>query len=161
MTLPKTATTLFASVAALAMLPAMAASTTGGTVKTIDVSVAGFDLTDANDAKVVLANEVTKLVRGKDAAKAAEATASQTFAGGGTGDDLPSVAVGSEGMRIGALLTQIGFTASNGEAKRKISEGAVRLDGLPIIDPGTLVEVGEGDQRKLSLGKKKHGIVVR
>ncbi|NQY97045.1 MAG: UrcA family protein [Henriciella sp.] len=54
MTLPKTATTLFASVAALAMLPAMAASTTGGTVKTIDVSVAGFDLTDANDAKVVL-----------------------------------------------------------------------------------------------------------
>jgi tyrosyl-tRNA synthetase len=101
------------------------------------------------------------LVRGEVAARAAEATAAQTFAGGGTGDDLPSVAVGAEGMRIGALLTEIGFTASNGEAKRKIAEGAVRLDGLPIIDPSTLVEVGEGDQRKLSLGKKKHGIVTR
>ena len=54
MTLPKTATTLFASVAALAMLPAMAASTTGQTIKTIDVPVAGFDLTDADDAKIVL-----------------------------------------------------------------------------------------------------------
>ena len=49
---------------------------------------------EINDAKVVLATEVTKLVRGEDAARAAEATATQTFAGDGTGDDLPSVAVG-------------------------------------------------------------------
>ena len=46
---------------------------------------------EINDAKVVLANEVTKLVRGEGAAKAAEATATQTFEDGGTGDDLPMV----------------------------------------------------------------------
>ena len=64
-------------------------------------------------------------------------------------------------MRIGAVLTEIGFTASNGEAKRKIAEGAVKLDGESIGDPGFLVEVEQGSEKKLSLGKKKHGILTR
>ncbi|MBX2834701.1 MAG: tyrosine--tRNA ligase, partial [Micavibrio sp.] len=63
-----------------------------------------LDGAEINDAKVILANQVTALVRGEDAAQAAEATATQTFAGGGTGDDLPAIAVGADGMRIGALL---------------------------------------------------------
>ena len=116
---------------------------------------------DINQAKVVLANEVTKLVRGDDAARSAEKTASETFAGGGSGQDLPSISVGAEGKRIGALLTEIGFTASNKEAKRKIAEGAVKLDDVTIGDPGHLVEVAEGKELKLSLGKKKHGIITR
>ena len=66
---------------------------------------------------------------------AAEATAIETFAGGGAGEDLPTLAVGAEGMRIGAVLTEIGFTASNGEAKRKIAEGAVKLDGETVTQP--------------------------
>lgn len=116
---------------------------------------------EINHAKVVLANEVTKLVRGEDAARAAEATAAATFSGGGTGEDLPTLSVGAEGMRIGTVLTDIGFTASNGEAKRKIAEGAVKLDDVAVSDPGFLVEVSEGAQIKLSLGKKKHGILTR
>ncbi|MEL6878364.1 MAG: tyrosine--tRNA ligase [Pseudomonadota bacterium] len=116
---------------------------------------------EINDAKVVLANEVTKLVRGEDAAKAAEATARETFAGGGAGEDLPTLAVGADGMRIGAVLTEIGFTASNGEAKRKIAEGAVKLDGETITDTGFLVVPADGDSLKLSLGKKKHGLITR
>lgn len=115
---------------------------------------------EINQAKVVLANEVTKLVRGKDAARAAESTAAATFAGGGAGEDLPTLSLGAEGMRIGAILTEIGFTASNGEAKRKIAEGAVKLDDQPVSDPGLLVEVADGAQVKLSLGKKKHGILT-
>lgn len=114
-----------------------------------------------NDAKVVLANEVTKLVRGEEASLSAAATAEQTFAGGGAGDDLPTLAVGPEGMRIGAVLTELGFTASNGEAKRKITEGAVKLDDQPVNDAGFLVEVAENAEIKLSLGKKKHAIVKR
>ncbi|MEM6475621.1 MAG: tyrosine--tRNA ligase [Pseudomonadota bacterium] len=112
-----------------------------------------------NDAKVVLANEVTKLVRGEEAAKAAEATARETFAGGGAGDDLPTLSVGADGMRIGAVLTELGFTASNGEAKRKLAEGAVKLDGETINDPGHIVEVADGQSIKLSLGKKKHAMI--
>ena len=114
---------------------------------------------EINEAKIVLANEVTKLVRGEEAAHSAAATAAQTFAGGGAGEDLPSLSVGAEGMRIGAILTELGFTASNKEAKRKIAEGAVKLDGAPISDPGHLVEIAAGTEAKLSLGKKKHAII--
>ncbi len=120
-----------------------------------------LDGAEINQAKIVLANEVTAMVRGKEAAKSADATAAQTFAGGGAGEDLPSQAVGADGMRIGALLTALGFTASNGEAKRKIAEGAVRLDGVAVADPGLLVEVSGGAEIKLSLGKKKHAIITR
>ena len=116
---------------------------------------------EINDAKAILANEVTSLVRGADAAAAAEATARETFAGGGAGEDLPTLAVGDEGMRIGAILTAIGFTQSNGEAKRKIAEGAVKLDDVLVNDPGLLVLPHEGKSQKLSLGKKKHGIISR
>ena len=115
---------------------------------------------EINEAKIVLANEVTKMVRGDDAARGAEATARETFAGGGAGDDLPTLAVGSEGKRIGVVLTEIGFTGSNGEAKRKLAEGAVKLDGEVISDPGHVVAPGEGETMKLSLGKKKHGLVT-
>nr|WP_137678451.1 tyrosine--tRNA ligase [Parerythrobacter lutipelagi] len=116
---------------------------------------------EINQAKTVLANEVTVLVRGEDAARSAEATAAETFAGGGAGDDLPTLSVGREGMRIGAVLTAIGFTASNGEAKRKIAEGAVKLDGESVNDPGVLIEVEAGSEKKLSLGKKKHGVLTQ
>jgi tyrosyl-tRNA synthetase len=114
-----------------------------------------------NEAKTILANEVTALVRGREAAQSAEATASQTFAGGGAGEDLPTLSLGAEGMTLPAALSAIGFTQSNGEAKRKIAEGAVRLDGEPASDPGLLLLVEDGGEIKLSLGKKKHGLLVR
>ncbi|MFU7528697.1 tyrosine--tRNA ligase [Qipengyuania sp. ASV99] len=116
---------------------------------------------EINDAKVVLANEVTRLVRGDDAARTAEATARETFVGGGAGEDLPALTIGAEGMRLGAVLTEIGFTASNGEAKRKIMEGAVKIDGETILDQGYVVIAEDGAPIKLSLGKKKHGLLMR
>ena len=112
-----------------------------------------------NDAKVVLANEITRLCRGAEAALAAETTARETFAGGGLGADLPTIEVDGEGIRLGAACTALGFTASNGEAKRKIAEGAVRLDDESVDDPALLIQVATGQTRKLSLGKKKHGII--
>ncbi|WP_338445894.1 tyrosine--tRNA ligase [Pelagerythrobacter marensis] len=115
---------------------------------------------EINTAKTVLANAVTALVRGEEAARAAEATAAETFAGG-AGEDLPTLAVGPQGLRIAAALTAIGFTASNGEAKRKVAEGAVRLDGDTVVDPGQVVLPAEGQELRLSLGKKKHGILTR
>jgi len=116
---------------------------------------------EINDAKTVLANEVTALVRGSEAAQMAQETASRTFAGGGTGADLPGLSVGPDGMRIGAVLTALGFTASNGEAKRKLADGAVKLDGEPVSDPAFLVALPEGKEAKLSLGKKKHAVLRR
>ena len=98
-------------------------------------------------------------MRGEEDARSAQQTAIQTFAVGGLGEDLPVLEVPAEGIRLGAALTEIGFTASNGEAKRKIAEGAVRLDDEPVTDPGYLVKVAAGAERKLSLGRKRHGIL--
>jgi tyrosyl-tRNA synthetase len=114
---------------------------------------------EINAAKVVLANEATRLCRGDEASKAAEATAHATFAGGGLGEDLPTIEVDGEGIRLGAACVALGFVASNGEAKRKIAEGAVRLDDVATDDPALLVTVPAGESRKLSVGKKKHGVI--
>ena len=107
-----------------------------------------------NDAKIVLATEATALLHGREAAEAAQRTAAETFAGGGAGEDLPTLKVG-DGINIAHALTELGFTASNKEAKRKIVEGAVRLDDEVVSDPGLVVTGG-----KLSLGKKKHGLLI-
>lgn len=116
---------------------------------------------EINAAKAVLANEVTRLVRGEEAAARAEATALETFSGSGVGEDLPSLAVGQEGMRLAALLTEIGLTASNAEAKRKLAEGAVKIDGETVSDPAQLVLPAEGQTLRLSLGKKRHALISR
>ncbi len=108
---------------------------------------------EINAAKTVLANEVTKLVRGEKAARSAESTAAETFAGGGVGEDLPTLDLES-GMSFAAALTALGFTASNGEAKRKVAEGAVKLDGEAVTDPAAPARPG-----KISLGKKRHGVL--
>jgi len=114
---------------------------------------------EINEAKAVLANEVTGLVRGDEDARSAQQTAIQTFAVGGMGEDLPVLEVPTEGIRLGAALTEIGFTASNGEAKRKIAEGAVKVGDEVITDPGYLVLVASGAEKKLSLGRKRHGVL--
>ena len=114
---------------------------------------------EINAAKERLANEVTALVRGREAAEGAAQTAAQTFAGGGMGDDLPEATVPPEGMPIVAACTALGFTASNGEAKRKVAEGAVKLDDEKVSDPRHQVTLSSGETARLSLGKKKHGIL--
>ena len=106
-----------------------------------------------NDAKIVLATEATALLHGRDAALDAKETAKTTFAGG-AGEDLPTLAI-VDGMTVAHALTALGFTPSNKEAKRKIAEGAVRLDDVVVDDPAQVASSG-----KLSLGKKKHGLLV-
>ena len=119
-------------------------------------SLAGAEI---NEAKIALANAATAMLHGEDAARAAEETARTTFAEGGAGEDLPTLSVG-DGMNIAHALTALGFTPSNKEAKRKIAEGAVRLDDVTVNDPG-LVLMPADEPIKLSLGRKKHGLLVR
>jgi tyrosyl-tRNA synthetase len=113
---------------------------------------------EINEAKIVLAKEATALLHGREAAEAAAETARQTFAGGGTGEDLPRLNVGPDGVSIAHALTELGFTPSNKEARRKIAEGAVRLNDELVSDPALTVSVD--GQAKLSLGKKKHALLV-
>jgi len=110
---------------------------------------------EINEAKIVLATEATAMLHGREAAEAAARTAAETFGAGGAGEELPTLNVG-DGMTVAHALTALGFTPSNKEAKRKIAEGAVRLDDVVISDPAMMATSG-----RLSLGKKRHGLLVR
>lgn len=113
---------------------------------------------EINSAKVVLANEVTHLCRGAAAAEAAAETAAQTFAGGGLGADLPIFLLPKEGIGLIDALVGIGFAASRGEAKRLISGGGARVDGVAINDENHHISASSAEVR-ISSGKKKHGIL--
>jgi tyrosyl-tRNA synthetase len=113
---------------------------------------------EINAAKVVLANEITRLVRGEEAARAAEATAAATFAGGGIGQDLPTLACADDAISLIDALVGIGFAVSRGEAKRLIAGGGARIDGESVTDEGFQIVLA-GQERRISAGKKKHGII--
>lgn len=113
---------------------------------------------EINAAKVVLANEVTRLVRGDEAAKTAEATAAATFAGGGVGQDLPMFACSGESIALVDALVGLGFAASRGEAKRLVAGGGARVEGAQITDEYFVIQLENNDIR-VSSGKKKHGVL--
>ena len=120
---------------------------------------AKFDGADLNQSKVLLANEATALLHGREAAEAAAETARRTFGEGGAGSDLPSLRVDGS-INVIDALTQLNFCASRGDAKRKVEEGAVKLDGSTVLDPSFMISVIE-EPRRISLGKKKHGLLTR
>lgn len=121
---------------------------------------------EINEAKVVLANEATKLCRGEEAARAAEQTARKTFAEGTLADDLPSIDVTREELEAGVpvfeLFRRAELCGSNSEARRLIKGGGARINDQVIKDelrtagPDDLVEPGV---IKISAGKKRHFLV--
>ncbi|MBC3942397.1 tyrosine--tRNA ligase [Sphingomonas albertensis] len=113
---------------------------------------------EINAAKIVLANEATAMCRGLAAAEQAAETARKTFEEGASGDSLPSYPVASGSIGIVEALVGLGFVASNGEARRKIAEGAVRVDGEAIKEPTATIDVATSV--RLSLGKKRHGMLT-
>jgi tyrosyl-tRNA synthetase len=113
---------------------------------------------EINAAKKILADEVTRLCRGEDAAAAAAATATQTFEQGRIGGDLPQVAAGADGISIVDALRELGFVASNKEARRKLDEGAVKVAGDVVRDPHFRISPS-ADPVPVSLGSKRHGLI--
>jgi len=119
-----------------------------------------LDGAEINAAKKILADEATALCRGRVAAAAAAETARRTFDEGEAGDNLPTLRVTAGEIGIIEASTALGFAASNGEARRKIAEGAVRLDDEKVSDP--MLRITIGDQPvKLSFGKKRHALLTR
>jgi tyrosyl-tRNA synthetase len=115
---------------------------------------------EINSAKIALANAVTALCRGDDAARTAQATASETFGGSGLGADLPVFESPEAEIGLIDALTGLGFAASRGEAKRLIAGGGARVDGAAVTDEAGRIVLGGADVR-VSAGKKKHGILRR
>jgi tyrosyl-tRNA synthetase len=119
---------------------------------------------EINDAKIILANEVTTLLHGAAAAKAAEATAKEVFEKGGVGDDLPTLTLSAaelgDGMSIVQIIVQAGLAKSGKEARRLIAENGARLNDEPLTDAGLMVTRNQlTTPIKLSAGKKRHSLV--
>ncbi|MBS1303711.1 tyrosine--tRNA ligase [Loktanella sp. SALINAS62] len=119
---------------------------------------------DINQAKIILANEVTALLHGRAAAEAAEATAREVFEQGGVGDDLPTLDLTAaelgDGMSIVQLIVRSGLAGSGKEAKRLITESGARLNDAPLTDAGLMITADAlATPIKLSAGKKRHALV--
>ena len=119
---------------------------------------------DINAAKIILANEVTTLLHGAEAARTAEATAREVFEKGGVGDDLPTLTLSAadigDGISIVQLIVKSGLAGSGKEAKRLITENGARYNDAPLTDAGLMIDLAAlASPIKLSAGKKRHALV--
>ncbi len=119
---------------------------------------------EINEAKIRLANEVTTLLHGAEAAAKAEATAREVFEKGGVGGDLPTLTLTAEdlgdGISVVQLIVKSGLAKSGKEAKRLISENGAKLDDAPLTDAGLMIDAAAlSSPIKLSAGKKRHALV--
>jgi tyrosyl-tRNA synthetase len=120
---------------------------------------------EINEAKKVLATEATALAHGPQAAVAAAETARRAFEEGEAAESLPGIDIAAEelgaGIPIFRLLVEAGLAASNGEARRLVRGGGVRVNDVPMSDeahPVGNAEIRDGAV-KLSVGRKQHRLV--
>ena len=119
---------------------------------------------DINEAKKVLATEATALIHGRPAAEAAEATARQTFEEGTLAASLPTVEIAPSELEKGigvltAFSEKTGFVASNGEARRQIKAGGLKVNDKTVSDEKMVLtsrDLTPEGVIKLSLGRKRH-----
>ncbi len=122
---------------------------------------------EINEAKKILAGEVTKLCHGEDAAKLAAKTAEDTFEGAGISADLPTIELAKSNLEVGIaafeLFRQAGLANSNGEARRLIKGNGAKLNDSVIADETQMITLADNNADgviKLSAGKKRH-ILIR
>jgi tyrosyl-tRNA synthetase len=119
---------------------------------------------EINAAKIILANAVTTLLHGAEAAAGAEATAREVFEQGGTGDDLPTLhlteAEVAQGIANTALFVRAGLAPSGKEAKRLFAEGGARINDEVVTEPRLLSRDDIAAGIKLSAGRKRHALVL-
>ncbi len=123
--------------------------------------LASLEGAEINQAKEILAYEVTKMVHGEEEAKAAQEAARSAFGGGADAGSVPSLTVSEDqaakGVGLLTLMKDAGLASSNGEARRFVEQGGVTIDGEKVTDARLTVtkEMLEGDGLVLRRGKKK------
>lgn len=119
---------------------------------------------DINQAKIKLANEATAMLHGETAAKQAEATALETFEKGGSADGLPSIDIKTadlNGLGILAATVMVGLAGSNGETRRHIKGGALKINDTKVDSHERKIRSSDiiDGTVKISVGKKKHALL--
>jgi tyrosyl-tRNA synthetase len=124
--------------------------------------LAALQGSEINEAKKVLATEATALLHGRAKADAAAKTAQETFEQGALAEGLPTVEIPaaelSSGIGVLGAFVKAGLVKSNGEARRQIAGGGLRVNDAGITDESTKLTASDvsGGVIKLSLGKKRH-----
>jgi tyrosyl-tRNA synthetase len=125
--------------------------------------LAGLQGAEINDAKKVLATEATALMHGRAAAEQAAETARITFEQGALAADLPTIEIAkgdlAAGLGVLAAFVTAGLVKSNGEARRQVQGGGLKVNDVAVTDEKTMLTAAQltGDGViKLSLGKKRH-----
>jgi len=118
---------------------------------------------EINEAKKALADAATTLLHGAEAARVAAETARQTFEEGAIDENLPTIEISRAELEAGAgvlaLFVKAGLVASNGEARRQIKGGGLRVNDAAVTDEKLMLKLADLTPEgviKLSLGKKRH-----
>ena len=124
----------------------------------------GLSGSDINQAKIVLADEATKLLHGKEAALKARKTSVNTFEKKSGGDELPTTRINKnilkKGLKLKEFIISIKFATSNSDFKRNLENRAYRINNKIINSDISLTEKDiEDDSIKISFGKKRHHLI--
>jgi tyrosyl-tRNA synthetase len=118
---------------------------------------------ELNEAKKILATEATALLHGREAAEQAAETARRTFEEGALAETLPTVEIPrarlEAGLGVLAANVEVGFVSSNGEARRQIKGGGLKVNDVTVADEKMVLTPRDLTPQgviKLSLGKKRH-----
>jgi tyrosyl-tRNA synthetase len=119
---------------------------------------------EINEAKIILANEVTKLCHGEEAAISSNKTAHKVFTEDGSDDNLPTLEISKleiiDGISFTQALVRTGLVSSGKEAKRIIAGGGAKLNDQVINDAGYMLDATELHKTpKISASKKKHALI--
>lgn len=114
---------------------------------------------ELNEAKKVLAYELTSMVHGKEEADKAKQAAEAIFGGAGDDANMPATqiceaAIGS-GKALLELLCEIGFLPSKGEGRRLVLQGGLSVNGEKVTDPAMMITLDQFDEGKLIIKKGK------
>jgi tyrosyl-tRNA synthetase len=118
---------------------------------------------ELNEAKKVLATEATALLHGRAAADEAAETARRTFEEGALSESLPTIEIARDelerGLGVLVAFVKAGLVASNGEARRQIKGGGLKVNDAPVTDEKLMLTSRDPTPEgviKLSLGRKRH-----
>ncbi len=116
---------------------------------------------EVNEAKIILANEVTKICRGTASATEASKTANDVFNKKQLNENLPMFEVGDKEISIIDALKLSGFCNTNGEARRLIIGKGAKIDDKLISDFNLVIcyDKFKGKKIKISAGKKNHALI--
>ena len=124
-----------------------------------------LDGANINEAKIILANEATKMLHGKEEAEKALETSKKTFDDKSFDENLPTLEIKKNELEKGIsqkeMLIKIGFATSNSDFKRNFQNAAYKINNENVTDENQTLTIDnlDKDTIKLSFGKKKHHLI--